>query len=700
MRRSLPAIIVVFLILSTYPSVQASPTESPFCGKLLITAIMPASSTEFICIRNVADTPLSLGGLDVTDGEGVLSIPYGTMIQPGEELVISNGGETFLGAEGRIFLSIDDMERSGRFVLADKGDWVHLLDGDTVIDTFVYGDVDKILPGWSGPPFDRIGRYKMAVRTSINDTNSSHDWGISVPGRSSFPEESFLAEVEGFLFPDNGFPIILRELYSAQKSIDLALYQFDNTSLMSLLASLSQRGVDVNILLEGSPVGGISESTAMRIKTMEDAGCTIRLLRSDDGYKRYDYMHSKYAVIDGVKVLLTSENWRTSVFEGNRGWGVVVHSSGLASYLERIFLEDFDLRHRDVVSFTEYYSHLEADNLGTFPLPQAIIGYSYVAMVSVALGPDHGMTWLETVMREAESRLYSQQFYCRTSWLNRESPLSWMRDAGAEGVDVRLLLDSSPMGDTDGQNTEIAKEVSAWEGCMAKTWEGVRHFSLQHNKGVVTETVTVVGSFNWVDTSFINNRELAFCISSPELADFFTDAFLFDWSTDPYPPVAVLDFDDRLYKEGETVVLMANRSYDNNAVVSWEWDFNGDGETDKEGSRVLWTAEKISGPSALTVRDTEGNSDTIYFSLSVESTASKAFPLHIPIIGSLFLAVLWKVVMMWRVKEGGQEAMQASQRPLCDTRNAEKRGSSDLRIVSFEIGDGKGNAKDTGRKIR
>ena len=89
-------------------------------------------------------------------------------------------------------------------------------------------------------------------------------------------------------------------------------------------------------LIEGQPLGGLSEASKAAATALKDAGCEVRELRSQDAYKRYDYLHAKYLVVDSSRSVIMSENWGTGLWS-NRGWGVCAESAGLAWYLEGMF---------------------------------------------------------------------------------------------------------------------------------------------------------------------------------------------------------------------------------------------------------------------------------------------------------------------------------------------------------------------------
>lgn len=51
-----------------------------------------------------------------------------------------------------------------------------------------------------------------------------------------------------------------------------------------------------------------------------------------------------------------------------------------------------------------------------------------------------------------------------------------------------------------------------------------------HNKGVIVDgELTLVSSINWGQGAVFRNREAGVIIHSPEVADYFTRVFLWDW---------------------------------------------------------------------------------------------------------------------------------------------------------------------------
>ncbi len=151
-----------------------------------------------------------------------------------------------------------------------------------------------------------------------------------------------------FLYPDGALDDVLETLSRAESSILISMYDLNEPSIISCLIDARADKVDVRVLVEGQPVGGMSTSTKRALNDLWRGGCSISLFRSNDSYKRYDYLHGKYAIIDQEYVLIGSENWVTGAFKENRGWGVAVHSFELAQQFTTIFQSDSSTKWPDV----------------------------------------------------------------------------------------------------------------------------------------------------------------------------------------------------------------------------------------------------------------------------------------------------------------------------------------------------------------
>ena len=122
---------------------------------------------------------------------------------------------------------------------------------------------------------------------------------------------------------------MIREIGYARNSIDACVYELGDPIVTKIFMEAEARGVDVNMLIEGQPVAGLSNSSKTAIAALVEAGCDIPLMVSNQSYRRYDCLHAKYFVVDQERVTVMSENWAGGLVS-NRGWGVTVVSQELA----------------------------------------------------------------------------------------------------------------------------------------------------------------------------------------------------------------------------------------------------------------------------------------------------------------------------------------------------------------------------------
>ncbi len=125
----------------------------------------------------------------------------------------------------------------------------------------------------------------------------------------------------------------LAVLNSAQKSVDVELYEFSNTALENALISLEQKGVRVRVILESEV-----DQNWFTAKILKENGVEVRIAS-----KKFKRTHSKFAVVDGKEVLVGSTNWSYSALNLNREASLLVNSRSLAQQFENIFNSDWNI---------------------------------------------------------------------------------------------------------------------------------------------------------------------------------------------------------------------------------------------------------------------------------------------------------------------------------------------------------------------
>jgi phosphatidylserine/phosphatidylglycerophosphate/cardiolipin synthase-like enzyme len=633
------SIVLLLILLPAIMAGLSSTSASVVTEGFVIQGVMPAYSAEAVVIRNAAQCPMDLCGWSLTDGEGTLTFPS-MIIPPDGDLFLLSGDDHGIWMEGTI-VHMEDMEiRTGSLVLADKGDTLELRDEQgRTRDAMTYGTVSDEVEGWTGPPCPRPGRGKALLRTQV-DTDSASDFSLSVLGRSEMVPCSFDAQVEPFLCPDEAKGRILRELLYASEEVLISIYEFDSEDITSVLIDRLEEGVEVTILIEGSPVGGISGSSKAQLATLIEAGCDVRVMRSADGYRRYDYLHCKYALIDGRRCTVTSENWVDAALENNRGWGVTLTCAGLVDHMRAMFEGDSRNGSPDIFPFHEAFPDVDAMEIAAFECEMLSPSISFMASVEPVISPDFSTMALGSLIRSAEERLYIEQMYFQEDWCDRLLPTE-----AVEGIDARVLLDSSwfnMQGDRD--NAAVVQRLDDM-GVGARLVSDEHPFSLIHNKGVIADDSVLVSSINFVDPALHDNREVGIIVHSPSVADHFAKAFLDDWSIDPLPPVLVANV--TVDREG-ALILDATPSWDNSGNVNVTWSLDGE-----EMAGTFHILHLPSGTYHLdvTATDEHGNIDTRTFEVTIPRVEGHdGAILYLPMIAVAVTAIIRRSVKRLNVR--------------------------------------------------
>jgi len=342
------------------------------------------------------------------------------------------------------------------------------------------------------------------------------------------------ATVTPFVLPDSpGVPV--EPLREADDRLFLAGYTLGSERVVDRLVAAADRGVDVRVLIEGSPVGGFSARSARLVDRLAAAGVEVRVLDSDP--ERFRFHHAKYAVADDRAVVLT-ENWKASGTGGrtNRGWGVVTGrpQSGTANEttdgettaddLAALFREDATAR--DARSWSSFRADTEFHESGTangsyptrFEPPAAT-----TADVELLTTPGNAADRLVERIDAADDRVLA--VVPRTGGPDNRIVRA-LRRAADRGVDVHLLLSGTWY---DREENRALVEDLADEPIEVAVSEPRGRFGKVHAKGLVVDDTAVVGSLNWNEGAATENREVLLAVEDESVADFYARAYAADW---------------------------------------------------------------------------------------------------------------------------------------------------------------------------
>jgi phosphatidylserine/phosphatidylglycerophosphate/cardiolipin synthase-like enzyme len=644
------------------PNQPNTPMQKPNSAEesLIISELFFRASEEeeFLCLYNPSASEVNISGFRIADGQvsysGSIIFSVDAAISPKEHLYVASNAVVFRNMMGfypdyeygNSSDSIPDMIAREKPSFAVLKDEAQLLDSfGNLIDIVIYGDSEYTDLGWEGHPVSDAKKGEILRRnfdestSDYFDTNSSEDWEHMrhyKPGQSDFDYKTFsyTGSMTLFASPDSSYETMVNEIKSANSTILIGLYQFTNWNISEKILERLSQGVDVKILMEGSPADGIAEEQKYILQKIYENGGEIRFLVTNSSLgSRYRYIHAKYAVIDSASVIISSENWKYTGIPinntyGNRGWGVVVRNSLVSSYYTDVFFTDWDSVGYDVFSFTpkdknhgNASSGFEVDDWvetgyynPVFPSKTLEGEFS----VSPVLSPDTSLSQDEGILgliNNAQHSLYIEQLDFALSWNDgdkaHENPFLLAAVAAAEErqVDVRILLSQkySYLNNTKLDNYDtyvyingIAEDRNISEYLEARLVDYDRlGFSKVHNKGMIVDGKwTLISSINWNRNSVCQNREVGVIIENEEVGLYFTSLFLWDWNKPPYASA----------KEVESIITsedvqFTDMSFDlDDNISQYYWDF-GDGTNSTEQNPIHIYLNEGTYNVVLTVSD-------------------------------------------------------------------------------------------------
>lgn len=594
--RFVAALVFAFLLLFSFaitltPEAVAKSPDNGEQAHVIITEIYPNTAMrnepdEYVAITNPCAHSINIEDWSITDNEGTIIFPPFD-VAPDQTVYVTRNASAFVAQRSTVARKdivpdfeygsdsdpkVNQLQTVGRaFVLRNTGDEVILQDkSGREVDAVIYAETSYEGDGWRDAPLEKPREGMIFIRKGVRDTNQCDDWLVLPFGASYHAPEKFFCSGDAataFVSPDCSFSVLQRELNTATSSLYINLYQFDNPYLMDILVDAMDRGVDVQLLLEGSPVGGITDEERYIAGTITKSGGDVRL--SHDPFIN----HAKYAIIDNETAIVMTENWKntgvpTNSTFGNRGWGIVLRNEEVADYFTAVFLEDF---------YRGEEFALEGKGLETNAMTRAIPQGSYAPAfepqtvtsnftVIPVLAPDTALS-NETILgaiQNAQESIFVQQFSAGRFW--GEEPNTFIAaliGAARRGCEVKVLLDSKDYN-VDAWNDN--DEAVAWLEQVAR--EGNLNLEAKladlddlglakvHNKGLIVDgKKVIITSLNW-NANSVHNREAGVIVENEEIASFYEAVFFHDWNVSVNGEPEGIATGKAAEREGRTPVKM------------------------------------------------------------------------------------------------------------------------------------------------
>lgn len=400
----------------------------------------------------------------LTDGEGKIEFTG--------SITAAKNSSAYSSAFG----SSPDREFSSRFALANSGETISLFKDDELIDSFTYGeDIDLLEEG--------------VIYFRDND-----GWDFRYQDWSGF--KSVEDNVSGRIIVSPADYAV-----EAEEEIELASYTLTNYQF----SQLAKEGVEVEVFLDATPVGGIplEESEAIR-------GLETHFLDAES----YRNFHYKFAVIDSQRVVLTTENWHWD----NRGYIVEVESVKAADFFHNVLEHDIKYEgHKGKVG------DIEGGNGESYPSSGR--EFNFNGRVEFFVLPDVNPVFDH--ISGASNRVYIQVPYMDFKWFNGTPLLDSILSATEKGAEVKILLDSKYNKEGNQRTADFLNEVAEKRGLDIKV--KLMEYMPLHAKMVVADDHTLITSANFNRYGLKLNREAGLIIYDNKATESVAQQFEKDW---------------------------------------------------------------------------------------------------------------------------------------------------------------------------
>jgi len=336
--------------------------------------------------------------------------------------------------------------------------------------------------------------------------------------------------VEAFVLPDEPARAV-EFLEQGQERVLLAGYTLSSQRVVDTLVDAAERNVTVQVLVDGSPVGGMSAEMADALDELTRAGVEVRVFGG--ARARYRFHHAKYAVVDD-RALVTTENWKPAGVGGrsSRGWAVITDQQPIVAGLIDTFRADAGWV--DTVAWQEFEDPtIVDDDRSRESYPSEFSAESLpVERTELLVAPDNAEGRILEVIENADDSLDIKQVRIG----NRGLPfLQAVLDAARRGVEVRILLGSSWYVEEENRQLQRwLEEQAATEDLplAVRLADPDGAFEKIHAKGlIVDDDQVVLGSINWNRNSVRQNREVALLIDGEATGAYFGAVFESDWQS-------------------------------------------------------------------------------------------------------------------------------------------------------------------------
>lgn len=302
------------------------------------------------------------------------------------------------------------------------------------------------------------------------------------PGISTSPTSACKSDCALLTEPDDGIAPVRKMIQSATTSVDLVMYELEDSAIEADLSAAHKRGVAVRVLLSPGYEGEPSAVNEAAYDVLRDHGVAVRW--SPDYFA---LTHEKSLVVDDAEALIMSFNFVPKYYPTGRDFGI------------------FDRNTSDIAAMARAFN---ADWQGS--------GGAADAASDLVWSPGSRVA-ITALINGAHDTLdiYNEE-------MADDGIINALLAAASRGVVVRIVMTYSP-----DWKSAFKKLIGAGVDIRTYSASASRYI---HAKMIIADGARAfVGSENFSATSLDNNRELGIIISSEAIIQSLEQTFDSDW---------------------------------------------------------------------------------------------------------------------------------------------------------------------------
>ncbi len=280
-----------------------------------------------------------------------------------------------------------------------------------------------------------------------------------------------------YIGPFKNFDFYKNILLSAQKNLDIEIYNITLDDIKKIFKQLASNGVDLKIITEKNQYKSYGYSFENLEKSLQTSWLE---LKNDEGIG-ITYLHVKSFIFDD-KFIIQTANLTYSAFKTNRETFFVSRNKNIRDSLKKIFEKDWN---HEKVQEKDVAANLLVCNVNC-------------------------RNKLETLLKSAQKSIYI--------WhqnLSDNEIINILKTK--KNLDLKIIL-------SDSKENDEAKKLF---------FDQTKYISSPyiHNKWIIIDNkYLIIWSFNITKNSLDNNREVSIILIDPDLINQYQQAFSLDWN--------------------------------------------------------------------------------------------------------------------------------------------------------------------------